>query len=443
MTNLFGHEVRSELLFLYLTETLAVFLAVYALMALGMTTGPGVDYGRLGLLAGSLALCTGLVASASGLYQPAVMQHRRRMVLCAVVAAVPLSAVAWLALTLIAPSGVLAPTLVVVATVVLSSMLAVGGTRLAHAAALRHGLLTRRLLIIGNRSAWSPEAGQAHDNAVAFLDESNLSQAFQPGWLRDRHIWAVVVPTGMQADARLVQHCRHSSVRLLNQDQFRECKLNRVAYEGLPANWLAGSGVARQTRLEQFIRRGFDIFVALILLIVTLPVWLVAAILVKLDSKGPVFYRQERCGIHSRPFMLAKFRSMRVDAEAAGAPVWATKQDSRVTRFGRFMRLTRIDELPQLFNVLRGDMAIVGPRPERPGFVRQLAEVIPHYDDRALVKPGITGWAQVNYPYGASVEDARMKLAYDLYYVSRRSLFLDMVILVATVRVVLFQEGAR
>ena len=134
---------------------------------------------------------------------------------------------------------------------------------------------------------------------------------------------------------------------------------------------------------------------------------------------------------------------MVVDAEAGGAPCWATRNDPRVTRFGRFMRLTRIDELPQLLNVLRGEMAIVGPRPERPGFVEQLGRLIPHYDDRAMVKPGITGWAQVNYPYGASVEDARMKLAYDLYYVCRRSLFLDIIILVSTVRVVLFQEGAR
>jgi lipopolysaccharide/colanic/teichoic acid biosynthesis glycosyltransferase len=148
-------------------------------------------------------------------------------------------------------------------------------------------------------------------------------------------------------------------------------------------------------------------------------------------------------GRGGRVFTLFKFRSMRTDAEAAGAPVWASRRDDRVTRVGRFIRLTRIDEIPQVLNVLRGDMAFVGPRPERPTFVEQLGRIIPHYNDRAVVKPGITGWAQVNYPYGASVEDARMKLAYDLYYVRRRSLFLDLLILVATVRVVLFQEGSR
>jgi len=141
-------------------------------------------------------------------------------------------------------------------------------------------------------------------------------------------------------------------------------------------------------------------------------------------------------------FTLLKFRSMRQDAEARG-PAWAAQQDPRVTRVGAFIRRARIDELPQLINVLKGEMGFVGPRPERPHFVDQLAEVIPFYRDRACVKPGITGWAQVNYPYGASIEDARQKLSYDLYYVKHRNLFLDVLILFATVRVILFQEGAR
>jgi lipopolysaccharide/colanic/teichoic acid biosynthesis glycosyltransferase len=138
-----------------------------------------------------------------------------------------------------------------------------------------------------------------------------------------------------------------------------------------------------------------------------------------------------------------KFRSMRVDAEAGGTPRWAQTGDPRITRIGRVIRASRIDELPQLANVLRGEMSLVGPRPERPLFVEQLARAIPFYDQRAYVKPGLTGWAQVNYPYGASIEDAREKLAYDLYYVKHRSTWLDLLILLRTVRVVLFQEGAR
>ena len=162
----------------------------------------------------------------------------------------------------------------------------------------------------------------------------------------------------------------------------------------------------------------------------------------RLDSPGPVLYRQERVGLNSIPFTLLKFRSMQVNAERSG-PAWATTSDPRVTRIGGFIRRTRMDELPQLFNILRGEMGFIGPRPERPHFVQQLSAVIPYYQERARVKPGLTGWAQVNFPYGASVEDARMKLSYDLYYVKHRSVLLDLAIMFATIRVILFQEGAR
>jgi exopolysaccharide biosynthesis polyprenyl glycosylphosphotransferase len=216
-----------------------------------------------------------------------------------------------------------------------------------------------------------------------------------------------------------------------------------VDTDHISIGWVARSNGAREGRLEAGFRRAFDILLGTILVLATLPLLLVTALAVKLDSPGPVFYRQERVGRDGRVFTLFKFRSMRVDAEAEGSPIWASRRDDRVTRVGRVIRLTRIDEIPQVLNVLRGDMAFVGPRPERPAFVEKLGAIIPHYHDRAIVKPGITGWAQVNYPYGASVEDARMKLAYDLYYVRRRSLFLDLLILVATVRVVLFQEGSR
>ena len=217
----------------------------------------------------------------------------------------------------------------------------------------------------------------------------------------------------------------------------------RVDLDQLREGWLATARATCEGRLRGAAHRGLDLTGALTLLLLTLPLLLLVALAIKLDSPGPVFYRQERVGRGGRLFSLFKFRSMGVDAEAGGAPQWASKQDPRVTRVGRLIRLTRIDEIPQVLNVLRGDMALVGPRPERPAFVEQLGRLIPHYDERACVRPGITGWAQVNYPYGASVEDARMKLTYDLYYVQHRGLRLDLRILLATVRVVLFQEGAR
>jgi exopolysaccharide biosynthesis polyprenyl glycosylphosphotransferase len=253
----------------------------------------------------------------------------------------------------------------------------------------------------------------------------------------------VVLDHRVSIPADLSLRLKAAGIRLMPEGELFERELNRLDIERLPAGWLAQSRAAREGAIEAALRRGFDILLSASLLLVTLPLLLATAAAIKLDSPGPVFYRQDRVGRGNRVFMLFKFRSMREDAEAGGRAIWASKGDPRVTRVGRFIRLTRIDEIPQVFNVLRGDMAFVGPRPERPCFVEQLGRQIPHYHDRAAVKPGITGWAQVNYPYGASVEDARMKLAYDLYDVARRSLFLDLLILVATVRVILFQEGAR
>jgi exopolysaccharide biosynthesis polyprenyl glycosylphosphotransferase len=201
----------------------------------------------------------------------------------------------------------------------------------------------------------------------------------------------------------------------------------------------------REDRLwsVDFIKRLIDLLTTCALVAFTLPLMVIVAFAIKCDSRGPVFYRQERIGLNGRRFALLKFRSMRQDAEADGRPVWAAARDDRITRVGGFMRCARIDELPQLLNVLRGDMSLVGPRPERPYFVDHLGKIIPSYDKRHAVLPGITGWAQVNYRYGASVEDARQKHAYDLYYIANRSLLLDLRILVATVGVVIFQKGAR
>ncbi len=204
--------------------------------------------------------------------------------------------------------------------------------------------------------------------------------------------------------------------------------------------WL--SRAHAETTLAETVRRGRDILVSIFLLALSVPLLLVVACMIKLDSPGPVLYRQDRVGLRGHVFSVLKFRSMRVDAEAGG-PCWAAAQDPRITRVGAIIRATRIDELPQLVNVLRGEMSLVGPRPERLHFTTQLARVIPRYEERNRVLPGITGLAQVSYPYGASVEDARAKLDYDLHYLENRSLLLDLRILAATVRVVLCRVGAR
>ena len=223
---------------------------------------------------------------------------------------------------------------------------------------------------------------------------------------------------------------------------FYESLTGKVSAEQLELSQLIFSDT-RSLRSYRRLRRMADVVIATIGLFITSPLMLLTAILIKLESKGPVFYSQERVGLHDCPFRIIKFRSMRTDAEKNGAAVWASKNDPRVTRIGRFIRKTRIDELPQFINVMRGEMGIVGPRPERPQFVEQLAQQIPHYSQRHLVKPGITGWAQVRYPYGASVEDARMKHQYDLYYLKNQSLLLDAVVLFETLRVVLFGRFGR
>ena len=240
-----------------------------------------------------------------------------------------------------------------------------------------------------------------------------------------------------------LMECKLAGVVVTEFPSFWERQTGQLDLDALTPSWLIFSAGFRMSWMRDASKRVFDIFVAMLILILTLPITALAIVVIKLDSPGPVFYRQERVGSGGRPFNVLKFRSMRTDAEKDGVARWAQSNDSRVTRVGKFIRRTRIDEIPQILNVLRGEMSFVGPRPERPVFVQSLAEKIPYYDVRHRVKPGITGWAQINYPYGASDEDARNKLAFDLYYVKNWNLFLDAVILFQTARVVLWQEGAR
>ena len=235
-----------------------------------------------------------------------------------------------------------------------------------------------------------------------------------------------------------------AGVRVSEMSSFLERETGRVDLGSVSPSWLIFSdGFLGSQQAAVIGKRMFDVAASLVLLALSSPVLLVTALLVKLTSPGPVFYLQERVGQFGRSFNVIKFRSMRSDAEKDGTPQWAQKHDPRVTPVGRLIRATRIDEIPQIFNVLKGDMSFVGPRPERPYFVQDLAAQIPFYDERHVVKPGITGWAQLNYPYGASIEDARHKLEYDLYYVKNYSMFLDLLILIQTVRVVLWRDGVR
>jgi sugar transferase (PEP-CTERM system associated) len=237
--------------------------------------------------------------------------------------------------------------------------------------------------------------------------------------------------------------CKLNGVKVTDSAAFFEREQGKIRVNSLYPSWLIFGGGFDQSLLRTAIKRLFDVVASSILLIITLPVMIVTALCILLEDGRPVLYRQERVGKGGKTFMVAKFRSMRNDAEKEGKPQWALTNDPRVTRVGRIIRKLRIDELPQIFNVLNGDMSFVGPRPERPYFVNQLISEVPYYNVRHSVIPGITGWAQVRYRYGASVEDAIEKLQYDLYYVKNHSLFLDVIILIETIEVVLLGKGGR
>ena len=237
---------------------------------------------------------------------------------------------------------------------------------------------------------------------------------------------------------------RMEGIDITSYLSFWERQTRRVNLTALEPSWLIYSdGFRVGTLSNRFLKQIFDFGVSLALLILTLPVLVLTMIAIRLEGPGPIFYRQERVGLKGKVFNIFKFRTMCVDAEGNGAPQWAALRDPRITRVGAFLRLSRIDELPQIWNVLRGEMSFVGPRPERPFFVESLNRDIPYYSERHRVRPGITGWAQINYPYGASIEDAKAKLSYDLYYIKNFSILFDFLILLATVQTVLWKQGGR
>ncbi|WP_206171880.1 TIGR03013 family XrtA/PEP-CTERM system glycosyltransferase [Thiorhodococcus mannitoliphagus] len=238
--------------------------------------------------------------------------------------------------------------------------------------------------------------------------------------------------------------CRMAGISILEPQSFFERELGLVKLDFLTPSWLVHADGFRQGTLTLAIKRFMDVSVALIFLLLLAPIMLLTVLAIAVESRfrHPVFYRQTRVGVNGIAFKVLKFRSMRVDAEADGKARWATKGDPRITRVGAFIRKARIDELPQILNVLKGEMSFVGPRPERPEFVEELARKNLFYAARSRIKPGVTGWAQLRYPYGSSEEDALRKLEYDLYYLKNHSTFLDFLILLQTVEVVLFGKGA-
>ena len=460
MIRLFGHYVPRPVFALGLVELLAVFLSILGgthIRYLLADLDPPPLTAQLPEKLTVLAVFY-VVALAVGLYQREACRDLRMTILRLTVAMIIVFAIMSVIFFLFPDVALWRSIFVFSVLLIYAAVLVVRFVfaRVAGAEAFR-----RRIVVLGAGPRAERIIGLARDGvaqdfsviAVLKLDERekavtwaipinevNDLQEFVSAHKIDEIVTAPEERRGSLPVGPLLA-CKLSGVAIRDYSAFMERETGIVDLEALNPSWIIYSDRGSRGSLDQIFKRSFDIAASLLLLAFTFPFLVMTAVAVKVTSPGPIFYRQERVGVGGKPFMLFKFRSMRTDAEADGAPKWAQENDPRVTPVGRLIRMTRIDEIPQIINVLRGEMSFVGPRPERPFFVSSLSDELPFYGERHAVKPGITGWAQLNYPYGATTEDAKHKLQYDLYYIKNYSMFLDLLILLQTVRVVLFPSG--
>jgi len=460
MIHVFSHYVPVRVVILAALEGLLLLLAAYAGVYLHVAASGEAATG-LSSHAGVFAVGTMAVMAGMGLYQPDLWSNKAflamRLAVSFLLAALLMALFSHV--TPMANSGMAALGIALSLALVGSILLRTIFHQWSKADAFRP-----RVLVLGTGTRAVKLATHAdfnpHHDVVGFValqssrhyvPESRVL-AMEPGQTLnslvkkhaiDQIVIAIRDRRGGALPIGQLLECKAMGVKIMEMPTFFEREYRQVLLESLNPSWMVlGSGF-RKDWLSDFVKRTFDVVASIVLLLLTWPIMLMAAVCIYFESGGPVLFRQERVGKGGRTFNLYKFRSMRHDAEKGGKPQWAKANDDRTTRVGRFIRKVRIDELPQVFNVLRGDMSFVGPRPERPFFVDQLAKQIPYYALRHSAKPGITGWAQVRYPYGATVDDAIEKLQYDLYYVKNHSLFLDLMILISTIEVVLWGKGAR
>jgi sugar transferase (PEP-CTERM system associated) len=394
------------------------------------------------------------------LYDFVVMHDRRELVLRLLQAL----GLAWVALALVfyaLPQVMIGRGVTLISLPLALSLMV--GWRLSIHWILGHPELGERILIVGSGpfaveiAKQTLERKDAGYRIVGFVDNdpalvgkslinpkvigltSELASLVQSENI-DRLVVAIGDRRGQFPTQELLKLSLSGDVSIEESASFYERLTGRVLLDMIRPSWLIFSSRGRRARFNELARTVMHRMIALIGATLSLPIALVTAILIKLESRGPVLYKQERVGKQGRTFTLMKFRSMRMDAEKDG-PVWAKTDDNRMTRIGRIIRKIRVDEIPQFWNILRGDMNFVGPRPERPHFVAQLAQEIPYYEQRHLIAPGLTGWAQINYPYGASIEDARQKLQYDLFYIKNQNLGLDATIMFETIKTIVFGKG--
>lgn len=463
---IFRHYVSAPAVAMLLVEVLLIGIILFAFVTAGRPiTLPSSDYLADARVAGGLAVAIALIMCSTGAYDKSSLSDYRhlfsRLFVCLVICLLSLVAVAYLDAK--NDARLLGSNEHMLIFALFAVFPAIFITRVMYFAAIRGRAAERRILVVGagpvadriERFArshldfnadvvgYTPVANEAiavPPEKVVAMEESLAAVATKLG--ATEIVVAITERRGFPTTPLL--ECRLRGFVVTNFLNFWERETRQVMLDMLDPSWLIYSdGFQLAGALNAALKRTFDVLISLLILVTASPLLALAAIAVKLDSAGPVFYKQERVGRNGKVFNIFKLRTMQSDAEKGGVPVWAGAHDPRVTRIGSFLRLTRIDEIPQIFNVFRGDMSFVGPRPERPFFVETLARDIPYYRERLRMRPGITGWAQINYPYGASIEDAKAKLSYDLYYIKNYSIFFDLIIAVGTVQVVLWNKGAR
>lgn len=449
---------------LWLLEMVVLVLSVLAAARLRYLNDlPAFDHFVGGILPRALlvALCVTGAMLAFGLYQ-AYVRHRRIDFLLRLVVSFLFGGVALLVIYYVVPQtyigrGVLALALSIGFVAVIASRGLVSHLSaatmlkqrvLVYGAGEKANLINTRLRRKSDRQTFNVLGFLPVPNQPVVVDEAHLIRSEETiSELAERmDIDEIVIAPderrgGMPMEQMLV--CVQQGVLVTDLSSFFEREAGMVQLSIADPSWLVFSGGFDYSTPRRLTKRFFDLLAASLLLAVSWPAMLLVALAVRLESPGPVLYRQTRVGEHGRHFEMVKFRSMRVDAESDGKAVWAQKNDDRTTRVGKFIRKTRLDELPQLFLVMTGEMSFVGPRPERPQFVEMLNNEVRYYGVRHSVKPGLTGWAQLRYPYGASVRDANEKLKFDLFYVKNHGLLFDLMIMLQTVEVVLFGRGAR
>ena len=468
MLTVFAHHIKGLTLMEFLADTLVCFLAILLASSQlfsnqAIQAGSALATTHLLMPAAGFALVMSAINTFVGLYRRGSIFVSPGALLRRAFLAIFIGAC--IAFAALAAEGQSGYAIQLLGRAVLYMGCGVVLVRSIGLVARRSSVGTRRILIVGSGAEAQEVAraiksgGHARASIVGFYptgQDSDNGEA-RPGYFSramtldrvaqenrvDEIVVAVREQRGGVVSMEQLLACRIRGIQVLDLAGFYERTHSEVPTDSLKASWLVYGHGFVQGPVRTACKRVFDVLFSSLLLVLAMPVMLCAMVAIRMESPGPIIYRQERVGLGGRRFTCIKFRSMRTDAEKDGVARWAAKNDARVTRVGAFIRKTRVDELPQLFSVLRGDMSLVGPRPERPSFVSELRETIPFYDIRHSVKPGVTGWAQVRYGYCATLDDSRRKHQFDLYYVKNNSLLLDLMVLVETVSVVLFREGSQ